>query len=313
MNSAEDSLDVSGYKLRGFFNRKTTSSLTPYTFPEGTVLAPKQLYTIGRVDSIFRSYYPCGADGYSTTVTANGDDVYAVFNRDSVIVDIYGRRGVDPDSLEWHFKESIVRRTDFTPNFGSYDPGDFEIITPGFPSEATPCEEFPTPFPVTLISFTGRLEPEGVVLEWSTAQEIDNDYFALEHSDDSVEYAEITSVPAGDPAGDDYRYTFVDPAAGIHYFRLRQVDLDGTVDTTATISVRVAGSEVGFGLAANVVDDELVVSRASDRALFVIAADGRLVDRFEGLSGQNRLSVRDLPAGIYVLSDGEVSLRFLRP
>ncbi|RYE12418.1 MAG: T9SS type A sorting domain-containing protein, partial [Sphingobacteriales bacterium] len=86
-----------------------------------------------------------------------------------------------------------------------------------------------SPLPVKLVSFKASLQKDEVLVSWVTASEIDNDYFEVEKSLDGKNFEAIGKI-AG--KGTDFgrnSYSFTDnrPAAGINYYRLRQVDLDG--------------------------------------------------------------------------------------
>jgi hypothetical protein len=89
------------------------------------------------------------------------------------------------------------------------------------------------PLPVTLTSFTAeRLGTDGL-LKWATASELRNDHFEVESSVDGVSFRPLGRVAGAGTSSQAHSYQFVDPnlaryAAPLVYYRLRQVDLDGT-------------------------------------------------------------------------------------
>ncbi|GAA4448616.1 hypothetical protein GCM10023189_06740 [Nibrella saemangeumensis] len=93
-----------------------------------------------------------------------------------------------------------------------------------------------------LTHFSGKAFGNSVQLFWETAWERNADRFVVERSRDLKEF-----IPVGDPVksvGDTEnrnRYTFVDkhPFPGANYYRLRQIDKDGTTDLSKVISVVV--------------------------------------------------------------------------
>jgi len=84
--------------------------------------------------------------------------------------------------------------------------------------------------PVELVKFTSRVERSNIVLEWVTASEENNDYFAIEHSKNGREFKEIGRVNGNGTIEQMLHYQYVDksPLKGKNYYQLKQVDFDGT-------------------------------------------------------------------------------------
>lgn len=89
--------------------------------------------------------------------------------------------------------------------------------------------DIPIPLsPVELISFTATSLTDGIMLEWTTATESNNHIFIIERNSGEG-FAEIGSVAGSGTATEPTRYTYIDKAAtGGAYYRLKQVDYDGT-------------------------------------------------------------------------------------
>ena len=87
-----------------------------------------------------------------------------------------------------------------------------------------------TVLPIELTALTATCDGRKALVEWTTASERNNDYFSLERSDDDINFTEIARI-AG--AGNsivplDYSYTDYGVHGGDNYYRLVQVDYDGT-------------------------------------------------------------------------------------
>lgn len=123
-------------------------------------------------------------------------------------------------------------------------------------SVVTPC----SPLPVELIAFTGENKGRFNELSWSTASESNNDYFLLENSQDGVNWNTIaTENGAGNSTQlQNYGYQHGNFANKLNYYRLSQVDFDGTrkvykivpidnTDSSRTLvkTVNLMGQEVG--------------------------------------------------------------------
>lgn len=86
------------------------------------------------------------------------------------------------------------------------------------------------PLPVELISFEARLTDKGVILDWSTASEINNDYFIIQRSTDGIRFTNLGTIDGNGTINQISKYYFVDhrPTYGVAYYRLAQYDYDGT-------------------------------------------------------------------------------------
>jgi hypothetical protein len=77
--------------------------------------------------------------------------------------------------------------------------------------------------PVSYNYFTAEKQPAGVELQWQTSSESGNLYFEVQRSADASAWTTIGRVN-GRGNADAYRFTDVQPPAGVKYYRLRQVD-----------------------------------------------------------------------------------------
>jgi len=89
------------------------------------------------------------------------------------------------------------------------------------------------PLPVTLVAFTAQpLGALAVRLDWATASEVNSARFEVERSRDGLAFATIGTVAAAGTSASSHTYQLIDnklPAGSTRlYYRLRQVDLDGT-------------------------------------------------------------------------------------
>lgn len=84
--------------------------------------------------------------------------------------------------------------------------------------------------PVELLSFSHSIKENFVKLEWSTASEINNQSFWIERSPDNKAFSKIGEVKGSGTASEKKFYSFTDrtPLNGKNYYRLKQVDFDGT-------------------------------------------------------------------------------------
>ncbi|MCC6383688.1 MAG: hypothetical protein LC117_06145 [Bacteroidia bacterium] len=175
----------------------------------------------------------------------------------------------------------------------------------------------PSPLPVELIAFTAEKKNMLVELEWKTASEKNNDYFMVEKSRDGSKFESIGKVNGAGTTSVMQLYHFTDesPLKGISYYRLRQVDFDGTISHSRIAKVEF-GNDIGTSeieissIAPNPFSESFIVE-------FTLQADGETLIRLvngNGKSvyhantfrnaGSNQFEFRDgskLPRGTYFL------------
>lgn len=98
--------------------------------------------------------------------------------------------------------------------------------------------------PVELTSFTANVNNLGqVVLNWETATEINNQGFEIERRTESSEFRTIGFVDGYGTTTEPRSYSFIDKNAdnGINYYRLKQVDFNGTYEYSNEVEVNVIG------------------------------------------------------------------------
>ncbi|SNC60433.1 Por secretion system C-terminal sorting domain-containing protein [Hymenobacter gelipurpurascens] len=159
------------------------------------------------------------------------------------------------------------------------------------------------PLPVTLTSFSGNHQPDGVQLRWTTASEKQNAYFEVERRTDNQVFSTLTRVAGRGNSTTATTYSFMDsaPQTGKMYYRLRQVDTDGTATYSSVIVVTVPSQSHTISLYPNPTAHQLRVTGASEGGQYrVVNAQGTVK-----LSGQITpglcLNVENLPAGFYRL------------
>ena len=79
----------------------------------------------------------------------------------------------------------------------------------------------------------------GTMLNWSTAYEEDNSVFIVERSDDGATFNDIGKVEAAGTSSEIRQYNFLDIMANAErsYYRLKQVDEDGTFSYSEVVAI----------------------------------------------------------------------------
>jgi len=93
--------------------------------------------------------------------------------------------------------------------------------------------------PVEMLSFYGYTYEKENLLTWTTVAEANNDYFIIEKSTNGVDYTKIGTVNGNGNSTSKIDYSFSDNEINftLAYYRLKQVDFDGTHVETGTIKM----------------------------------------------------------------------------
>jgi hypothetical protein len=132
------------------------------------------------------------------------------------------------------------------------------------------------PMPVELLSFNAKEKDNDVILNWSTASEVNNDFFTVENSENGIDFNAIGAVEGAGNSNSVLDYNFVDENPyELTYYRLKQTDYNGGF--TYSQIVKVSFNE------------------ASDGDIFIVAANGEIkvmTDATE--SGQLQVNIYSL-------------------
>jgi hypothetical protein len=177
------------------------------------------------------------------------------------------------------------------------------------------------PLPVELTAFTAqRQATKAVAVAWTTASEKNSARFEVQRSFDSREFVTIATVAAQGTSTKATTYATHDrtaPAAQL-YYRLRQVDLDGTAAYSPV--VRVAGTEATPELALypNPATERLTATAPAEagRTYRVLNTLGQVLATGPAETANPSIEVQALPAGSYLLelqgSAGHQVRRFVK-
>ncbi|AZQ65517.1 T9SS type A sorting domain-containing protein [Flammeovirga pectinis] len=141
--------------------------------------------------------------------------------------------------------------------------------------------------PVELISFDSKLVNNQVVLDWSTATEINSDNFEIQRSIDTRNWAVIGNVKAAGNSSTKLDYQFIDtnlPVASVVYYRLVETDLDGLSQTFGPNAIYLEQTQNTVSIYPNPVnygENIHVVSTYNNMDIRIFDASGRTYAEFE--------------------------------
>lgn len=166
------------------------------------------------------------------------------------------------------------------------------------------------PLPVQLTAFGARYQAgQGTLLSWATASEVQSAAFVIESQDDptAAAWQPVARVAAAGTSSTARQYQARDarPLAGTRYYRLRQLDLDGSEKFSPVVSVTAtaAGLAAYPNPAAGLVHLSGPLASGATARVRLLDATGRHVAQLAGPAGQAAfdLPLAGVAPGFYVV------------
>jgi hypothetical protein len=173
------------------------------------------------------------------------------------------------------------------------------------------------PLPVALTAFTAERQGAAALLAWATATEQHSAYFEAEASADGRAFHPVGRVAAQGNSAQSHAYQLCDPGLlaygpALVYYRLRQVDLDGTATFSPVRAVRAVDGPAQLALYPNPAHAEAWVRGAEAGSPVAVfdALGRRVAQATAGPDGTAHLALPvGLAAGIYSVTNGQQVLR----
>ncbi len=171
--------------------------------------------------------------------------------------------------------------------------------------------------PVELVSWSASPARDGVLLDWVTLRERDASHFRIWHSSDGVHYRKLARVNAAGTTEErsEYLYLHRNPAPGLHYYRLEEVDFDRSQQVFDLVSVEWPAGRDGSGIWPNPVRGgesiHLPVPDGGFGTATLFGAGGQVFATLPvSENGQLRMPPQ-LPAGSYYVRYHDTAARVL--
>ena len=109
------------------------------------------------------------------------------------------------------------------------------------------CDE--NPLPVELTQFTVQNVNNVVTLNWTTATELNNQGFDIERNYDNGYWYKVGFVPGSGNSYIPIHYSFIDnpTLSGTYQYRLKQIDLNGTVEYSEIVETNIVLDKYSLG------------------------------------------------------------------
>ena len=172
--------------------------------------------------------------------------------------------------------------------------------------------------PIDLLTFVAKYNGTSVDLSWTTAAEINNDYFTIEKSMDAKNYKIVDNIKGAGNSNTNLNYKYNDKHSltGTVFYRLKQTDYDGKNETFPAVAVKIASVQNKLPIGINSVNPNPFTntfyvtfdSQSKDAIeiyLYNIRGQIAYKEIYQPKEGNNRFTFtdkKDLSPGYYILS-----------
>ena len=269
-------------------------------------LASRQYYVVvGRGD---------GGSGSSAPCTSNAGGYFSNSSPRTGYISVYnGSTATNANTVG----------TNYTTNLQTYTPstvtaGNAGLMTPGTTGTATwvgnqGCVPAPNvlALPILLTQFNAKVSGKDVIINWTSALEINNDVYVLERAINNNEFQTIATIKgAGNSTNlNNYTYTDKDNTRGVVAYRLKQIDFDGRFSVSSVVFVaKVSGLEIlkAYPMPANdVFSLQLINDKNAEVEINIVGVNGQVVMTQKNTLKQGinevTMNVGEIANGVYMV------------
>ncbi|HRP89335.1 MAG TPA: T9SS type A sorting domain-containing protein [Edaphocola sp.] len=164
------------------------------------------------------------------------------------------------------------------------------------------------PTPITLIDFNAEKVENSAVLKWTTATEKNNRGFEVERSTKAHDWTTLGFVNSKAQNGAsntilNYNFTDSKPELGDNFYRLKQVDFDGT-STYSTIRVLQFSGSKAIKVYPNPAGDYVTITGLDGQNEIMLSnVLGQVISKTKNNNASTKqIDLKDLPASMYMIT-----------
>jgi hypothetical protein len=258
------------------------------------------------------SGYPGGFTVDATGNDSDPNDAYADMKWDIVTPPVNGTVTINPNGTFTVTRSSTtVTQVQFTYRISDNGP-DNDINTTGdnMTDEAIVTVNWPAggTLPVSLVNFAGSRTGNNVTLSWTTNMEMNNTGFEIQRSSNNGVYEKVGFVATKASNGNSdvplsYQFTETNMAKANSWYRLVQIDKDGTRKVTPVRGIRGL-EEISKltvypnpGTTGNM---NVLFGSSASRNILIIDLNGKAVKQWNNYNEDN-MAISGLRTGVYML------------
>jgi len=160
--------------------------------------------------------------------------------------------------------------------------------------------------PLTLLSFTGKLQGKNALLQWVTTKETNTSYFELQRGINGNSFDAIAKIAAAGNSNNNLNYQYADlpGTSNEYYYRLKMVDIDGRFSYSNIVKIVNAPGNLVLTVYPNPARESVFIHtppaiKGAKIELLDIAGRTLQVIMEPAGATQTRLNLKHLPQGIY--------------
>ena len=174
-------------------------------------------------------------------------------------------------------------------------------------------DQLENPMPVKLTSLQARLLNDNTAqVKWQTAHEYNSAKFVVQRSTDKVKWSVRGEVKSQGNSSSTINYQFNDDVTGLSntvYYRLAQVDLDGTNTMSKTVSVVLSRAvQASLQVYPNPANDKLTVNGLTGKAIVYDITGKQQLE----ITTDGEVNISNLPSGIYFLRSANETVKIVK-
>ncbi|MBS1736280.1 MAG: T9SS type A sorting domain-containing protein [Bacteroidetes bacterium] len=160
---------------------------------------------------------------------------------------------------------------------------------------------------LNFISFSAVASDNDVLLNWSTENEVNTNLFEVEFSTDGTHFTKIGNVQSANTSGrHQYNFTHHQVPAGMLFYRLKQIDMDGKYKYSVITSVVFNKINAGFiaypSPANNEVNILINTMLQHNARVKLFSVKGQLLMTVQLKNRLTNISTQNIANGTYILS-----------
>lgn len=154
--------------------------------------------------------------------------------------------------------------------------------------------------PVTLTSFTVSAQQcHTITIDWKVADALNFHHFELQHSADGTSYV-VTNMQLYSSTKSAYQYNDEYASEGLNYYRLKMVDLDGTIKYSVVETIKPNCVQSAITVFPNPVNDQLFLKGLKgDEVIQLYDTHGKLLLTQKAINQREVIALKGYAAAMY--------------
>ena len=164
--------------------------------------------------------------------------------------------------------------------------------------------------PLKITDFTAAAEANSAVLQWTANTQEGTDHFDVQYSADGSNWQSIGEVKVSGSLNDasNYNYVQYSPASGNAFYRIAQVNSDGSFTYTNIQRLAFGGATGSLSFYPNPARDRVTIAAAaasfsssgSFKSVELLSIDGRVLQVATSFRSGDSFDLSSYPAGVYI-------------